>query len=214
MGDTTLIAGPYEAPRLGYGTIVTCLRRDREVEIVGMTDAPIAWPVGRTIARPRRRGIILFGALADAVRTESSQSVAHWWGVSVHTVTGWRRALDVGFFTPGTVRLRDAIHPSAVEAARSVEARAARGERLRGRAKSDGGARSIAAIRATIGRKRSAAPGGRLPSNNPDTPAYTDEEYALLIGPEPNAVVAARTGRSVAGVKCARQRLRRRGVIT
>jgi hypothetical protein len=43
--------------------------------------------------------------LAEAVRRESGQAVAHWWGVSPHTVRAWRRALGVERRTEGSARL-------------------------------------------------------------------------------------------------------------
>ena len=75
--------------------------RRGEVTIVGRTDAPIPWPVGK---RGRVKAIILFDALADAARTDSNQAVAHW-GVNGQTVTKWRNALEVKD-TAGTSRLR------------------------------------------------------------------------------------------------------------
>lgn len=33
---------------------------------------------------------------------ESVASICHWWGVSRWTVQRWRRALGVGWYTPGT----------------------------------------------------------------------------------------------------------------
>jgi hypothetical protein len=54
------------------------------------------------------------GALADAVRRESAQAVAYWWGVTAQTVMRWRKALDVGPTTEGTHQLRSdyALEPA------------------------------------------------------------------------------------------------------
>jgi hypothetical protein len=49
---------------------------------------------------------VLFDDLADAVKQEVTQAVAHWWGVSGQTVTKWRKALNVGK-TAGDAILRE-----------------------------------------------------------------------------------------------------------
>ena len=94
--------GPYRAPRFRYGTRVNDARRG-EVKIVGFSDAAIPWPIG---LKGSAKSLVLFGALARAVRRESNQAVARAWGVSAQTVTAWRNALGVGPTTPGTSKLR------------------------------------------------------------------------------------------------------------
>ena len=73
--------GPYRTPPFRYGKIVFCEVRG-EVEIVGLSDAPLPWPIGRKGNGPR--ALVVFGALAKAVRREASLAVAHWWGVVRH----------------------------------------------------------------------------------------------------------------------------------
>src|SRR5262245_48485961 len=90
-----LLFGPYKTPRFKYGEAVTCEARGKVI-ICGLTDAPIPWPVGKW---ERFRSIVLYDALADAVRRESGQAVAYWWGVTSQTVTVWRKALGVGPIT-------------------------------------------------------------------------------------------------------------------
>ena len=94
--------GPYQTPAFDYGDTVQCAIRG-EVEAVGLTDAPIPWPVGK---RGRGRFLVLYADLARAVRRESALAVARWWGVSDQTVTVWRKALGVGAITEGTSRLK------------------------------------------------------------------------------------------------------------
>src|SRR5205823_1413808 len=63
------------------------------------------------------RALVVYGALARAVRRESALAVAHHWGVTPQTVRAWRRALGVGPSTEGTSRLRGAYareHPAIV----------------------------------------------------------------------------------------------------
>jgi hypothetical protein len=76
-----------------------------DVEIFGLSDGRIPWPMGK---RPgaTARGLIVYGALAKAVRSESNQAVADWWGVTAQTVTVWRNALGVQQNNDGTIRLR------------------------------------------------------------------------------------------------------------
>ena len=72
------------------------------MEIVGRSDAPSPRPVGE---RGRAKGLVVYHGLADAVRRESAQAVAHWWGVMPQTVGVRRMALGVGALTEGTRRL-------------------------------------------------------------------------------------------------------------
>ena len=97
--------GPYRTPRFRYGTKVEDARRGR-VKIVGISDAPIPWPIGA--GKGGAKSLVLFGALVRAVRRESNQAVARAWGVRGQTVTAWRRALGVGPTTAGTSKLRSA----------------------------------------------------------------------------------------------------------
>jgi hypothetical protein len=96
------LPGRYKTPRVRYGQTVRCLLRG-EVEVVGLHDAPIPWPVGK---RGRHQALIVFKDLAKAVRREATQAVAHWWGVGMDRVWIWRKALGVRATTEGTSRLR------------------------------------------------------------------------------------------------------------
>jgi transposase-like protein len=94
--------GPYRTPKFKLGQRVIDIVRG-EVEIVGIRDAKIPWPVGK---RGRFRALILYADLAKAVRNESVVAICHWFGVKPSTVNKWRRALGVGALTPGTHALR------------------------------------------------------------------------------------------------------------
>ncbi|HEY7310196.1 MAG TPA: hypothetical protein VH643_12610 [Gemmataceae bacterium] len=96
------LLGKYRRPRLRIGRMVLCEVRGERV-ITGMTDAPIPWPVGKH--GPGRHSLIVYKGLAKAIRRESNQAVAHWWGVDPQTVRKWRRLLSVGRATEGTSRL-------------------------------------------------------------------------------------------------------------
>lgn len=69
-----------------------CERREMWLIIVGTHDARIPWPVGKD---ERSKSLVLFGDLAKAIRQETAQAVAYWWGVKSETVWRWRRALGV-----------------------------------------------------------------------------------------------------------------------
>jgi hypothetical protein len=123
MSDTTLIGGPYEAPPWKVGDVVPCEYRDYDCVVVDFSDAPVPWPLGERHhcehGQNRKRGIIVAGALIDAVRMEAALAVAHHWGVGLGVVRCWRRALGVDPLTEGTRRLKSAA--SASEMARKVE---------------------------------------------------------------------------------------------
>jgi hypothetical protein len=120
--DRFRLLGKYRTPRVRVGAFVCCLIRG-EVEVVGIRDGPIPWPVCKTA---RRHALIVYADLARAIRRESAQAVAHWWGVGMGSVWKWRKALGVGATTEGTSRLRsDYSHePWADEARARMHAQA------------------------------------------------------------------------------------------
>jgi hypothetical protein len=108
MKDTEryrLLYGPYRAPPFRFGDVVFCERRG-EVKIVGLSSGRIPWPMGE---RNGQRSLILFGALADAVRLESAVAVAYWWGASPWLTWQWRNTLRVGPLNDGTSALRGRV---------------------------------------------------------------------------------------------------------
>lgn len=89
----------YRTPAFRYGQRVECLRRG-VVTIVGLTDAPIPWPIAKTV---RARSLVLYRDLARAVRRESNQTVCRLFGVTGQTVTKWRKTLGVPPINRGTL---------------------------------------------------------------------------------------------------------------
>jgi hypothetical protein len=117
------LLGKYRAPRFRYGRKVLCEVRG-EVVITGLTDAPIPWPLGK---RGRgRHSLVVYKVLAKAIRRESNQAVARWWGVDVQTVSKWRRLLGVGIATEGTSRLHRETIEEHGEAMRALGVQKAR----------------------------------------------------------------------------------------
>lgn len=86
-----LLFGPYRPPLLMKDDRAMCLDRDRDVVIVGWSDAPISWPL---CSVPRREGCLspfVEEELARAICHESAQALYYWWGVSKRIVTRWRK---------------------------------------------------------------------------------------------------------------------------
>jgi hypothetical protein len=86
------LRGIYRTPFHWIGQVITDEIRG-DVEITGISTAPLPWPLGRRDGV--RSTLAVYGGLADALFCESVQGVAHWWGVSPTTVRRWRRLLGV-----------------------------------------------------------------------------------------------------------------------
>lgn len=71
------LLGNYATPAFEYGDVVVCERRG-DVRIVGLSSAPIPWPIGQTLPKGRKRALVLYGDLVAAVKRESAEAVSHW----------------------------------------------------------------------------------------------------------------------------------------
>ncbi|HEY1378576.1 MAG TPA: hypothetical protein VGF55_17380 [Gemmataceae bacterium] len=213
-----LLFGTYCAPRWRYGRVVMDDLRG-EVTIVGMTAGRIPWPVGK---RGPAKAPVVAAGLARALRAESAQAVAHWWGLSAQTVCLYRRALGVPRSTAGSRRLwqincREVITPEvqarAVRAANTPEANARKGAAQRGKPLPEHlkkhfdrtGWVPSAETRARMSAAQKSRDRNRQGGSGP---AWSEEEDALLDRLSP-AEVAARTGRSIGAIYLRRRRLRR-----
>jgi len=85
--NSSLRFGPYVTPVVAIGVIVECEARGL-VTVVGLSKAPIPWPIGD---RHGQHELIVFKALARAVRQESPEAVAAAWGVSLATAQQWKK---------------------------------------------------------------------------------------------------------------------------
>lgn len=115
-----LLFGPYRPPACRIGDWIN----DEVlglVEVSGWTDGPIPWPKRK---RPGLPTIIFTDDLVRAIRSESARAVAGAWGFTPSTVTNWRRALDVGRVTPGTIHLLQSNYDPEQGAAASAKGRA------------------------------------------------------------------------------------------
>lgn len=136
---TDLIAGPYVPPAARAGDWLDD-EIDGSVEVGGWSAGPIPWP---TRKKAGRASLILCGDLLQAVRSESSIAVQHWFGVGPVTVYKWRKALGVGRMdSPGTVKLYQDLYPSKLpdqvaargrKASKTPEALAKQAAAVRGR---------------------------------------------------------------------------------
>jgi hypothetical protein len=114
---TKLLFGPYQVPRLRRGDRATCLYRDTDVVLVGMSNGRINWPRCSALGQRGGSGLLVDEELARAVRTESAAAVCCWWGVSQNTVKRWRRALGVTRTNnPGTRRLIRSVVSATLKA--------------------------------------------------------------------------------------------------
>lgn len=219
---TPTLLGSYKTPTFEYGDVVGCARRG-EVRIVGLSDAPIPWPIGQTLPRGSSRSLVLYGDLANAVRRESAEAVMHFWGVGPSTVWHWRKALGVGQYTEGTRRLKsEALSPvleKAREASRptlnSPQRRAKLSAALRGKARPP---HVIEAIRkGQLGKKHSAQTREKMSRMHrqrgtlvPGTNLWTAEEDDL-VRTLPPAEAAEATGRTLTAVYARRRELKLSG---
>jgi len=86
------------------GAKVECLARG-DVTIVGTTAGRIPWPIGQT---KRAKSPVLYGALAKAIRSESTVAIRYWFGFGSDRVWKWRKALGVPQANAGTTKLLQA----------------------------------------------------------------------------------------------------------
>jgi hypothetical protein len=113
------LLGAYQTPPFVYGDEVACARRG-DVRIVGLSSAPIPWPVGQTLPKGRARSLALYGGLAEAVRHESAEAVMHFWGVKHATAWAWRKALGVAQYNEGTTALKSELLSPVLQKAREI----------------------------------------------------------------------------------------------
>jgi hypothetical protein len=211
------LLGKYRTPRFRFGFKVFCEVRG-EMTITGLTDAPIPWPVGK---RGRgRHSLIVYKGLAKALRRESNQAIAHWWGVDPQTVSKWRRLLGVPRATEGTSRLHSEYdkEPWAVAARANAHRKARDPERCRKIAEARRGKprppHVIEAIRKIhLGKNLSAETRQRMSEAHkrrgtlvPGTVLWTPEEDEL-VRTQSIAEVMLRTGRTYDAVQARRGRL-------
>lgn len=206
-----LLRGPYKPPRCKIGSKLFCEQRGWVV-VKRISCGRIAWP--QTIVGGNRT-FILCDDLVKAVRCESASAIRYWWGVSSCTVWSWRKVLDVGQYTEGTLRLHRELFSERIPPEVQVEARkkaslpAANAKKAAAKLGKPRPRDVIEAMRrANLGRNLSAehrrkiseaarARGVRPPKAGRP---WNLEEDALL-GTMPDEQVAERTGRTLGAVR-------------
>lgn len=99
--EPTLIGGPYRPPMCRQGDILQT--PEGKIKVDCFTRGPIVWPA--SCPRGGKPSPILHGDLILAIRTESAQAVAYYWGVDRKLVSRWRRRLGVVRMTEGTTKI-------------------------------------------------------------------------------------------------------------
>ena len=90
----------YAPPQFQYGQIVFDDVRG-EVEIVGLSDATIPWPIGK---KRNAKSLVVYKDLSRAIHFESNATVCELWGITPQTVSKWRKELGVERMNAGTLR--------------------------------------------------------------------------------------------------------------
>jgi hypothetical protein len=210
------LLGRYATPRFRYGARVQCEVRG-EVVVVGLSDAPIPWPVGKPHGG-QGLSLVVYKGLAAAVRRESASAVCDWWGITAQTVSKWRKVLGVGQMTEGTSLLKsEAIRDSEPMAAARERgwAKARDPERVRkiresklGKPRPD---HVIEAMRqARLGAKASEETRRKMSEAKKGKPRAPRKDWAdwelALLGEFPDEEVAKRTRRSYDSVGSMRRK--------
>jgi hypothetical protein len=185
------LIGTYAPPAVKRGERVTCLFRDRDCVVTSWTNASIPWPRVQPCEQRGGSGLWVNEILARAIRTESAEGIAYWFGVSSGVVWRWRKAFGVS----GT-----ATTPGSKKAHRRVCKAGAEGIKTKEWTDEELDARSDAARRS----KQSQWFGPRW---TPARGVWTAAQLALL-GTDHDMVIAKRIGRTLNAVTVKRVRLK------
>lgn len=213
--DSRRLLGTYRTPRFRFRSWVQCRLRG-EVQIVGISDGRIPWPV--TEVANGNRVLILYKDLARAVQRETAEAIKHWWGATAHSVKLWRKVLRVESTEAlksfrvafgKSPAMRKAVKAMAVtlhDPARAAKIAASKRGKRRHRltiAKMRRAATGRRHTEETRAKMRSERKGNRPPWLNPGWSAAENELLRTLSAGE----VAKRTGRTLTAVYTQRHKL-------
>jgi hypothetical protein len=159
--------------------------------------APISWPRGQPLKQRGGGGLIVNATLERAIRTESAESLRHFFGVTKGVVWRWRKAF--GIPRAGTPGSAARIAESSAKGAAAMKSKEWTAEELDRKSKRS----KLLGLKST----------GRWAIGG-----WTNEQRALL-GTDDDEVIAARVGRTkgavaakpaVLGIEVFRQTAQRR----
>lgn len=192
--------GPYMPPLCSIGDELRCALSGELKEVKDWTIAPIPWPAAATPGKVNKP--VVCGALVDALRTESIQSVAYHWGVGVGAVCRWRQRLNLtGTLPIGTRAAQSAIAkirytlPDHSTHLKRIQEESKRPEALAKMRESRRGQR----LTPDHKKKISVRSAQTWASNRPRMMARRTipEEARKLLGAVPDSLIAEQTGRTV-----------------
>jgi hypothetical protein len=198
MPPSTVLHGTYNPPAVRIGQRVFCRVRYKWCRVTSFTDAPISWPRGQPLKQRGGGGLIVDATLERAIRTESAESLEHFFGVSGGVVWRWRKAF--GIPRAGTPGSAARIAESSAKGAAAMKSKEWTAEELDRRSK--------------LSKRLGLKPTGRWAVGG-----WTDEQRALL-GTDDDEAIAARVSRTkgavqakrvVLGIEVFRQTAQRKG---
>jgi hypothetical protein len=74
--DKFRLLASYQTPCFWFGQRVSCQVRG-ELIIIGISEAPIPWPIGKS--GKGAHSLVVYEGLAHAIHNESSLAIQYWW---------------------------------------------------------------------------------------------------------------------------------------
>src|SRR5262245_55589607 len=182
MPPIPVLRGTYDPPAVRIDQRVFCRVRHKWCRVTSFTDAPISWPRGQPLKQRGGGGLIVNATLERAIRTESAESLRHFFGVTGGVVWRWRKAF--GILRAGTPGSAARIAESSAKGAAAMKSKERTAEELDQKSK--------------LSKRLGLKPTGRWAVGG-----WTDEQRALL-GTDDDAVIAARVGRTTGAVRAKR----------
>jgi hypothetical protein len=185
MPAIPVLRGTYNPPAVRIRQRVFCRVRHKWCRVTCFTDAPISWPRGQPLKQRGGGGLIVNATLERAIRTESAESLRHFFGVTRGVVWRWRKAF--GIPRAGTPGSAARIAEASAKGAAAMISKEWTAEELDRKSK--------------LSKRLGLKPTGRWAVGG-----WTDEQRALL-GTDDDEVIAARVGRTKGAVRAKRAAL-------
>ena len=182
MPPIPVLRGTYDPPPVRIGQRVFCRVRHKWCRVTIFTDAPISWPRGQPLKQRGGGGLIVNATLEHAIRTESAESLRHFFGVTKGVVWRWRTAF--GIPRAGTPGSAARIAEASAKGAAAMVSKEWTAEELDRKSK--------------LSKRLGLKPTGRWAVGG-----WTNEQRDLL-GTDDDEVIAARVGRTKGAVRAKR----------